>query len=1454
MQREQRPEGLALSSRPQSRSQSVSSDAPSHGRLPSLLSPPTTPNPPPAYIAAAVASQIVTSNCEAQADDWSIEGGFAGSGQMALVSAPSLKLVNSFLDQLLYNFLSVARSTSLTSLRPAVAEILRPTLAREAIACADQDLQQFLGGGEDEDAEWNYNSHDPSNPWDLELVWRRTRLRCMVYSSLGDVEEEAEDEYIEQAHFQGFAAGPSGLAIESAIVSRAVAIFLTSILEFIGEQTLAIAGQAAYYRQRSKRPDPETQDETEERIVVEELDTEKVALNATLGRLWRAWRKRLRSPMPSTSRAVSRDSIFRPRSSSGRYSMDHVEARAINQDYSRGVSLAEVPEEYIAANIPLPMSENDIDEIEIPGLIDLDDEQVHIIRTKLVRSTGRPRSLVVRRQDSGSEASDESAEDSPSDDKSLATPRAPLNRMRSNSLPPLEASPILTSAGSYTDDFAFVTPPESAKAAAESTHDGHESDVSSLSDEAGQIDTNEEAMISPVENGAAGASIPATVSKAVGDAPTDLAPTLSHRSTRSTSSGKHPKRALVDGEEPQILETTRVSLEGAIRPGAASRVSIDSSKRSGTPDSIVGRSRAASGARSVLFADTPQIQDQHISEEPGSHREDPSTIGLARTSDVSIQGFPTNASSEYSDDAASDDFADKIVPRPISYRSPAHRRLGSADASNKWQKNNPSQRVDTITSHPSDRTVTPIQDPSSVASTPASYRSTTEYGVSPTSSTRANRGIQEASPATSGHEAPRPDRSLASEISRAVVSPGTDVSTLDGSTQGRVRPASGARNGASRELPALNIAPAADRASVQRINSPTASSRDNPNTSRLRRSESLGQSQRPIHTSSSGTSQVSQKIKGLMGRQHDDLERVRTSDDGFGSASSGGQSPKVTKSSVKEQSFDELIQSDETIQYTLTPKTMREIESPESPKNASMGHRTQTSDLADFLKNTAPPGTAVSTASKGPQSSGPTSPVTGRRSTSTTQAGPGRTSGSSAANVKPVTSPLPSPAAPNQGRSRVPVARDARVEKESTKDIAEFLRSTGPIAEAPETPAVAPPQSALPNRLQRRSGAVPVANGGPPRSTPPPKTGEVTRSASSANRARLEARTPTVRQGNGNSELIEFLRQGPPSEVPQKTYPIRGPAQVRTEGSSTDNLAPMMSKPGGGLSPNSMDSVRNGSSVQSQAHSVNSSYNSQSALLGSQNRSRVDEPPQMQRKQRRVKDPYAIDTDSEDELEELVAKPKPKREEESLMDFLRNVPPPPQSSPAPITKTVAPKSSNPKLQQGRSNAQSLIARLGRGGSVQSFRPNGNKESPGSRQSSITPTTSATTRTGNGAPQLSLGPSENGGSLFPENSSLNPSSANGNIPRSATSSRSGTASSTPQPARPITKPATSRPGQVRSARADPGRSNDLAEFLKNSTPPETASRPPAVYQQPSSPARDESGFTKMFRRKKSTVGY
>lgn len=365
------PPDLVLQTRSK-RSNSISSDRPSANGYGGLLSPPPTISPEPNFIAASAASQIVTNDHDSRSDSWFDQLGIEPSGETALVTPAALKLVNRFLDQLLFNFLSVSKSTSLAALRPAVTEVLKPKLARDAINGAEQELHEYLGGGDDEELMAFHNGLESTGDWDLELIWKRTRLRCMVYSSLGDMEEEDEDDWTEREHLEDSSGSGPG------VVSPAVAIFLTSILEFMGEQVLVVAGQAAYQRLKTKL-EKEAKEGTSqavdiaERVVVDENDTERVALDRTLGRLWRGWKKRVRSPTTSISmtRSFSRETLQLQSSRAASVVEDDNMEEAMRRQ-----SLAAVLAEYeVAAGVPLPMSADDVREIEIPGLALQSDEE-----------------------------------------------------------------------------------------------------------------------------------------------------------------------------------------------------------------------------------------------------------------------------------------------------------------------------------------------------------------------------------------------------------------------------------------------------------------------------------------------------------------------------------------------------------------------------------------------------------------------------------------------------------------------------------------------------------------------------------------------------------------------------------------------------------------------------------------------------------------------------------------------------------------------------------------------------------------------------------------------------------------------------------------------------------------------------------------------------------------------
>lgn len=273
--------------------------------------------------------------------------------------------------------------------------------------------------------------------------------------------------------------------------------------------------------------------------------------------------------------------------------------------------------------------------------------------------------------------------------------------------------------------------------------------------------------------------------------------------------------------------------------------------------------------------------------------------------------------------------------------------------------------------------------------------------------------------------------------------------------------------------------------------------------------------------------------------------------------------------------------------------------------------------------------------------------------------------------------------------------------RESLADFAEFIRSTGPTGGSAQVPRNAP-----------RNATKSSIDSGRPSTT--------TSGIANRSRPRLQAREASTDHRDDNSDLIDFIRRGPPStggnpRIPRTVAPFR----------STMDSDQMSGAVGG----KAVDAVVDLRSSQASTNitdysSVQSSINSTSALLpATSNRNKPlpgngrsyggadtasptnnntfdDDMPMPKRKTRRVRDPYAIDLSDEDEMDEedyLAAlapgprkpQPKPVREEESLMDFLRNVPPPPPE-PTPEVKAFVEARAVPKK---KGSAQGLMARF-----------------------------------------------------------------------------------------------------------------------------------------------------------------
>ena len=1317
------------------------------------MSAPLHVSPDAAFIASAAASQIVTNDHDSHADTWYDQQGIEPAGETALVSEKALQLVNSFLDQLLFNFLQCARATTLTALRPAVSDVLKPKLAKDAIFNADEELREYLGGGDEDD----YVQPQGSSPrdWDVELVWKRTRLRCMVYSSLGDMEEEDEDRYMEEENLE---IGADELI--SDVISPAVAIFLTSVLEYMGELTLTVAGQAANHRMRTKfekdlRDGSRTLDDIADRIVVEELDMERVALDRTLGRLWRGWKKRIRSPglTELNIRPYSRQSTepTTPRLPLSESTL--VEPKKI-QEYSKDT----IKEDVQPVDVPLPLGDRDVDEIEVPGLVAYsDDEDDEDEETE--RDTWRPKSMLI-----SSAIFDDAIRDSVS---SLKRTPVMLSRKRSNSLPTPGAVPFYTAPKLPTKELESAgesvgeeSPEEDRKASysdassryrdedgtAESVgfetadETAHHSDETKEDDESVDDDgTDTPAATNRLSTVAVGvaAGAAAALSAAAAGAVAAVRGSASQSKVEEESEDDDEEEEKAEGAESihepptlssnggpmedisayeaEIMMTERVSVSGSSSPRLTdtNRMSL----------SAVPRSSSAQSVARIVDVGTPKTS-KTPSPAPDMNEQTAAT-SLA----VPVKSYEDDIATEpeINDKANRESQASKLSLEAVrsalsNSSSNSEESLESGQVTKEYSELVESETEAAEESKKSEPRVRPRPAPVEVGTNPYRTQSQTPPGTTkslPLPPLDENGDVSDDQPPEVPRKAP----------SRGV----TRVDSLGMVTMEKTR---------TRE-----------------------SDDDMP----------LPISPRQIHTSASSHSSSTSRIKA-----------VRTSEDN----NSHSQAEDVARN------FEELIQSNQTITYTLTPENMRAID---------VSSLTLTRfDTANCIKQPVSPGLGSPVVTKfarksednrghnrSPSSSEPKRPPSSRAAAVLTSPfreafaksplretfGGGSKLGGSPLSGSPVSAAAPELPAPtaNKRTSRIATAgpRDARVADSGTADFADFIKSTGPTKDNAPSP--------LRNVGYSNVSISPVS----PNFSNPSR-----RVSNASNRHRYQPSDPSVDGGDATADAL------------------RGPAN--------------------GAVPRNAQEPRTVPSMQS-------SINSNTALLKNNQGNAVtslnmfddadEEDMAPKRKSRKPRDPYEIDISDEEEddddlLFEMV-KPVPKKEE-SLAEFLRNYDPP--AEPQQIQANVP-----AKMVKKKSSAPSLMSRL-RGNSGRDSSSLKSPKLPSTPSS--TETRSLSSRTGPAKKYIPIQVN------IPTGTSGDPYTMPGD---SFSRPRPPSASMGPSVKVPMKK------FEPRDAVHSSGRTNDLANFLRDSAPPPTNGSTFAMESVPEEPSGPQS--RKMFGRRR-----
>ena len=871
MHRHTRSEATEFTSPRSSRAASFSSDKPSVAGSTSFQIP-SNVRPPPAYIAASVASQIVTDYYNAQLrEEFDFNEDSSPFLINALFSDEALNLLNTFLDHLLFSFLSTARSPSLTAIRPAIIDVLRSRLAREAMATADEELQGLLAG-DDEESPPGKNGQDTFEKWDVEMVWKRTRLRVMVYTRLGEFEDEDEERYVEQERGLSLDDGSNE---ELGPVSWVAAIFLTSVIEHIAEQTLMVSGQAAFARMSAKmkkaaRKSMNGEEVQLERVIVEEFDVEKVALNSTLGRLWRTWRKRVRAPIASVSRPTS--SRGQTRGFSNTASLDNAES-APSGDASRAQSLAEVSkhevtETDIAANIPLPMSDNDVAEIEVPGLARQFDEDSSGSETPTVRPSQRPASFILL-----------SSSQSLLDDTIFRRSHRP----RPSSMPILGLTPFVFPSHTAADDPDFVISMETT------------ADSGSYIGEREPVEKEPKDVKPGVLAGAlAGATSLATA------AVTTIVGTSSSNDPSSEDDNEDVETPVLSGDEDEseVLHSKRMSISPSGPPDVVRTYSVKSTRSShdvqpveentyvedAVADSHDMQPTEAKPYHEEVQAssnDTPPVEPKSFPKDAqaADEEDDPEAIGVARTSNVPIPAAPTPPPGEsvmnghsaaailaqHSDDNELERARrlEQRASRRLSVSPPVARKTHSPAESAMM----PERIVQRKEPPPPRSTSTPSRSPAL-----ASLRESDTW----TDVTQENHVLE----------------SRVTEIPRT-------------------RPQSSGQHGAnsrSREIPVVDKAP--KRESNDSTRSGTRSKNQNTESypterAALQRVSSTSSTTRSVSVANS----VPHSSKGSdssIGRPHGLTERLSEED--------------------RQREFDSLVKGEETVKYTLTPQSMRDID------------------------------------------------------------------------------------------------------------------------------------------------------------------------------------------------------------------------------------------------------------------------------------------------------------------------------------------------------------------------------------------------------------------------------------------------------------------------------------------------------------------------------------------------
>ncbi|RKF75023.1 hypothetical protein GcM1_236063 [Golovinomyces cichoracearum] len=249
------------------------------------------------YCAESVETVTDTTGIDRWADQYSAKPHLESSFN----SRSSLALVNNSLDQILYDILLSSQSTIMSALRSAIIEVLKPSLGVSAIHHADLALKTYLDDCQKSTLLDSLKEIEMVDLVDLNSLEKKARIQRVIHTSLEDT-ESMKSSLDEEVRID-----------KKTIISPAIAIFLKSVLEYIGEQILTAATEITRNNLLSNQLSPQNQIPSFQKTVeslVEANEVDQIAFDTSLNECWNTWKRLTEPPVKFSSHSFLKIAPF----------------------------------------------------------------------------------------------------------------------------------------------------------------------------------------------------------------------------------------------------------------------------------------------------------------------------------------------------------------------------------------------------------------------------------------------------------------------------------------------------------------------------------------------------------------------------------------------------------------------------------------------------------------------------------------------------------------------------------------------------------------------------------------------------------------------------------------------------------------------------------------------------------------------------------------------------------------------------------------------------------------------------------------------------------------------------------------------------------------------------------------------------------------------------------------